>query len=136
MREPAQDYAARLGIASRVHFAGRSNQVGFWLTQMDAFLLLSKIEGLPNVLIEAQRAGVPVVATPVGGAMETFQHGKTGLALPASEDLRPVDVAARLLQLRSDPQRRVAMGIEARQWAQAQFSVSTMIERTVGTFMG
>jgi glycosyltransferase involved in cell wall biosynthesis/Flp pilus assembly protein TadD len=135
MREPAWDYAAKLGIASRVHFAGRSAFVGYWLTRMDAFLLLSKVEGLPNVLIEAQRAGVPVVATPVGGAAETFQHERTGLLLPRSEDLTPTDVAARLLVLKSDPQRRAAMGLDARRWAQARFSVGAMIERTVRAFM-
>src|SRR5262249_53095821 len=62
-RVKAMRKAEMLGIASRCLFAGRSTAVGYWLTKMDALMLLSEHEGLPNALIEAQLAGVPVIAT-------------------------------------------------------------------------
>jgi glycosyltransferase involved in cell wall biosynthesis len=51
----------------------------------DAFLLTSTIEGLPNVLIEAQAMGVPVISTDAGGARETFVNGLSGRLVDSSE---------------------------------------------------
>ena len=135
LREDCVLYAARLGLADRVVFVGCTERVGYWLDRMDAFVLLSLVEGLPNVLIEAQHAGVPVVTTDVGGAAETIDAGRTGLLLPPGEDLDPEAVAACVLRLRDEPGLRRAMSAAARDWAQRTFSVSAMMERTVRTFM-
>jgi len=123
--------AADLGIADRVLFVGRSPTVGYWLTKMDAFVLLSRFEGLPNALVEAQLAGLPVVSTPTGGAAETFLPGVTGLATETVED---VDLAAlsakvsQLLEWRSRdpelPQKIYKVGVE-------RFSMASMVENTV-----
>lgn len=134
LREACQVRARSLGIAHRVLFVGRSRRVGFWLRRMDAFLLLSLVEGLPNVLVEAQAAGLPVVTTRAGGAAETIRPGATGLLLPAGPDLDPEVVAAALAGLRADPARRAAMGEAARLWARETFSVEAMLARTVRTF--
>ena len=48
---------------------------------MDLLFLSSRVEGLPNVLIEAQALGVPVASMAVGGAVETFQDGETGILI-------------------------------------------------------
>jgi glycosyltransferase involved in cell wall biosynthesis/Flp pilus assembly protein TadD len=127
----AQQYAEVLGIASRVLFAGQSNRVGFWLRQFDAFVLLSKFEGLPNVLIEAQFAGVPVVSTPAGGASETVLQGETGLILPGGDTVDPRAVADVLMTVRSNRHLRPAFAAAAANWAQSNFSVDQMLERTV-----
>ena len=52
-----------------------------WLEAFDLFLLTSSIEGLPNVLIEAQAAGVPVLSTPAGGSEDTFSNYSSGVLL-------------------------------------------------------
>ncbi|AOB32394.1 glycosyl transferase [Bordetella sp. H567] len=70
--------AQELGVTDRLLFVGLSNHVGYWYTRMDAKVLLSRYEGLPNVLIEAQLLGVPVVSTPAGGAGECFVENVTG----------------------------------------------------------
>ncbi len=127
----AKQYAEVLGIASRVLFVGQSNSVGFWLKQFDAFLLLSRFEGLPNVLIEAQYAGVPVVSTPAGGAAETVLRGETGLILDDGDTLDPRVVADALLLLRSNKDKRSAFEVAARQWVEGNFSVDQMLESTV-----
>lgn len=135
LKEPAEAYAKRLGIGDRLLFVGRSHRVGYWLRHMDAFVLLSHVEGLPNVLVEAQRAGVPVVTTPAGGAPETLMDKQTGFLLPSAESPNPQEIASCLLALRNNPSRRATMGLQARQWAEATFSTSSMMERTVRAFM-
>lgn len=67
-----------IGLSERIHVVGQSQNIGFWLHKFDIFLLTSKIEGLPNVLIEAQILGVPVVSTDAGGAKDTIIDGLTG----------------------------------------------------------
>ncbi|GJD75695.1 glycosyltransferase [Methylobacterium goesingense] len=135
LREACEARAARLGLAGHVLFVGRSAHVGAWLARMDAFLLLSLVEGLPNVLVEAQHAGLPVVTTDAGGAAETIVPGRTGLLLPAGPDLTPEAVAETVLALRADAPRRAAMGGAARAWARETFSVAAMMERTVRSFL-
>jgi glycosyltransferase involved in cell wall biosynthesis len=83
--EGAQELARELRIADRILFTGRSNKVPFWMSKMDVLLLLSRYEGLPNVLIEAQYMGVRVVTTPAGGAPECLIEGTTGHVLECCE---------------------------------------------------
>ena len=81
----AQELANELGISDRILFTGRSTRVGFWMSKMDVLVLLSRYEGLPNVLIEAQYMGVRVVTTPAGGAAECLIDGVTGHVLECAE---------------------------------------------------
>lgn len=92
MREALEKQIASLGLSERFLLVGRTRSVGFWYDKMDVKLLLSRFEGLPNVLIEAQAAGLPVVATPTGGCSECFIEGHTGHIL--DDILRPDLVAA------------------------------------------
>ncbi len=67
--------ADRLGLAERLRFFGVSDQAEAALAAMDVLLLCSKVEGLPNVLIEAQWVGTPVVASDVGGVRGGCRRG-------------------------------------------------------------
>jgi glycosyltransferase involved in cell wall biosynthesis len=67
------------------------------MVEMDVFLLTSRIEGLPNVLIEAQALGVPVVTIPAGGAAETLDHSRTGIVLEGSESEKAAEMIVNLL---------------------------------------
>ena len=82
----AEEKAKILGISERLLFAGNSRAVRFWYDRMDVKLLSSRFEGLPNVLIEAQSRGCPVVSTPAGGAAECFAPGLTGHLLDCAEN--------------------------------------------------
>ncbi|MBC7833014.1 MAG: glycosyltransferase, partial [Hyphomicrobium sp.] len=81
----SRQLATDLGIGDQVLFVGNTVEVGYWMTQMDVLVLMSRYEGLPNVLIEAQMAGTMVVSTPAGGAAECFIEGKTGRILDEAE---------------------------------------------------
>lgn len=86
LMENARELAGRLKLADRLLFVGSSKAVGFWYDKMDVKVLMSRFEGLPNVLIEAQYLGCPVVSTPAGGAAECFDAGLTGHVLDCAED--------------------------------------------------
>jgi glycosyltransferase involved in cell wall biosynthesis len=77
----------RLGVGRRVHFAGQIAQerVGAYLAACDLFVLNSRYEGLPHVVLEAMAAGLPVVATDVGGIGEVLQPGVNGKLIQPAE---------------------------------------------------
>jgi len=71
--------AATLALDGSVHFAGYQAQTQHYLQAMDVFALTSRSEGMPLVVLEAWAAGLPVVASRVGGLPEMIQHGQNGL---------------------------------------------------------
>ncbi|HAU29564.1 MAG TPA: hypothetical protein DCW68_05570 [Rhodospirillaceae bacterium] len=77
------------GHSSRYLMPGNMKDPVPAFSAMDVFLLTSRIEGTPNVILEAQALGIPVVSTNVGGAAETFADGKTGFLVHTrkAEDL-------------------------------------------------
>ena len=77
--EPVRAYARAHGFEDRLHTPGAVQNVGDWYRAFDVLLLTSEREGLPNVNIEAQHFGVPVVTADVGGAAETILDGVTGV---------------------------------------------------------
>src|SRR4029079_11097706 len=85
MRGEMGEYADGLGIGDRVHLPGPQSNIGSWFKMMDVVLLASRHEGLPNVLLEAQSLGVPVVAPDVGGMAEVVEHGVTGWVIPDAD---------------------------------------------------
>lgn len=106
---------------------GRREDVPVLLGAADAMLLCSRVEGLPNVLVEAQALGCPVVATDAGGTRETIEPGVTGF-------LRPIgDVAGLsddLLRLLGDGAMRAAMSARARGFARDRFPLERMVRET------
>lgn len=121
--------AEELQVTERLLLVGLSNHVGYWYSQMDAKVLLSRYEGLPNVLIEAQLLGVPVVSTPAGGAGECFVEDQTGHLLGDVEhpDLHEAcdKVASIVDRVRDDP----ALKAQSRTRAQHLFSLDAMLAK-------
>lgn len=103
--------AARLGLGDRVHITGWTERVRDFLSQGDIFVLPSRSEGFPLAIVEAMLAGLPVVASRVGGVPESVQHGETGLLVPKDD---PEGLAADLQRLIDDPELRVHMGRRGR----------------------
>jgi glycosyltransferase involved in cell wall biosynthesis len=103
------------------------------LLQQSSLLVLSSIrEGLPNVVLEAMAAGLPVVATRVGGLPELVRPGRTGWLVP------PRDVpalAAAISHLLSDPETSQAFGRAGREQAVRDFSLANMVRSHEEIFM-
>ncbi|OZI19997.1 glycosyl transferase [Bordetella genomosp. 9] len=121
--------ADELGVVDRLMFVGLSNHVGYWYSRMDAKVLLSRFEGLPNVLIEAQLLGVPVVSTPAGGAGECFVENVTGHLI---EDLDHPDLNEACDKIESivDQMRgNEVLKQHSRQRARDLFSLNAMLDK-------
>ncbi len=122
--EHLRQRARELGVQERVHFAGwvDSSQVASYLSAADVFVGPSRqlpsgwqeAQGL--TFAEAMLAGVPVIATAVGGTADTVQHGRTGLLVPQRD---PAALAAALLRLHGDPALRMRLAQSARDHALA-----------------
>ncbi|MFO0874331.1 MAG: glycosyltransferase [Phycisphaerales bacterium] len=115
----------------RIHLLGRRHDVPTIMAAADVLLLCSTHEGTPNVLIEAQHLGCPVVSTDAGGAAETFEHGRTGLLCAVGD----VDALAEstLRLLRDEPLRR-AMAEAAPALARERFALDRMVETTLACY--
>ena len=110
--------AEKLGIADRVIFTGFLEDTGAILSLLDVVLLASTIpEACPRTIIEAMAAGVPVIATPLGGSKELVTP-ETGILVPAED---PDAFAAAITQLAEDNERRKRMGKACRLRAEQLF---------------
>lgn len=79
MRADMEVFIKRNHLNGRVHLPGVRSDIAMPLAAMNVFALTSEFEGTPNVILEAQWMGLPVVSTDAGGAQETFMDGETGL---------------------------------------------------------
>lgn len=123
--------AERLGVAERVVFAGYRGDVDALLRSLDVFVLPSWTEGLPLVVLEAMAAGVPVVATSVGGTPELVVDGETG----ALVEPRDVDgLAAALRELLARPDRGKELGRAGLARVRASFSEAAMTGRVLEVY--
>jgi glycosyltransferase involved in cell wall biosynthesis len=120
LRQELESQARELGIGNQVHFLGRRSDVERILAATDIFVLPSKSEGMPAVLIEAGLSGLPSVAFNVGGVGEVIEDQVTGM-LVAHEDCQ--QMRKRLAALCQDTPRRVEMGEAARRRCLDQFSM-------------
>lgn len=123
----------RLGIFGHVSFIGWREDLPTVMAGWDIFVLPSLDEGFPIAALEAMAAGLPVIASAVGGLLELVQDGETGCLVPVAA---PAELTTRLRELISDDRRREAMGIAGRQRALRDFSIARMVEQTVAVYDG
>jgi glycosyltransferase involved in cell wall biosynthesis len=121
--------AKDLGVAERILFVGHSSNVGYWMKKMDVLVLMSSFEGLPNVLIEAQYLGVPVVSTPAGGASECFIEGVTGHILTCADKTDLDEACQKVHALLGRAQDPAVFDGATRNFLETNFSVPGMLEK-------
>jgi glycosyltransferase involved in cell wall biosynthesis/4-amino-4-deoxy-L-arabinose transferase-like glycosyltransferase len=114
------------GLERRFILAGFRTDLERFLPHLDVVTLPSYTEGLPVILLEACAAGVPVVATSVGGTPEVIEEGQNGYLVPAGD---PAALALRLGDALRDEGRRAAMGQSGRQRVRSQFTFAVQGER-------
>jgi glycosyltransferase involved in cell wall biosynthesis len=116
-----QAQITRLGLIGRAHLKGRTDQLDERLAEASIFVLSSRFEGLPMVLLESMAAGLPTVAfdCPTGPA-EVVEHGGSGLLVPAQDVAALADGIRELI---AAPDRRRAMGARARHLS-GQYSIT------------
>ena len=116
--------AATLGIADRVSFLGHREDVPALLADADAFVLPSRSEAFPNGAIEAMAAGLPVVASAVGGLLDLIEPGRTGLLVPPDDPRALADAIASLVDA---PATAGALGAAARDEVSRRYSFDRMV---------
>jgi glycosyltransferase involved in cell wall biosynthesis len=115
--------AADLGLATEVHFLGSRRDVPDLLQALDIFVLPSYSEGLSLALLEAMAAGLPVIATRVGGNPELVTDGVTGLLIPPKDAEALAQALERLL---ADPSQAHTLGQNARSLVVANYSLERL----------
>jgi glycosyltransferase involved in cell wall biosynthesis len=117
--------ASDLGIFQAVRFLGRRSDIPDLLAAGDLSVLASHEEGFSNVILESMAAGLPVVATDVGGNGEAIVDGETGWLVPPKN---PSALSARIVDLLNDPPRASRWGEKGRKRVKELFTVDKMVE--------
>jgi glycosyltransferase involved in cell wall biosynthesis len=115
---------AQLGLEGKFKFLGRRSDIPEILASCDLAVLPSRAEGLPNAVLEYMAAGLPTIASRVGGMAELVQDGVTGLLVPA-EDADAL--AGALLQFLRDPERARQIANNGQRFAVENFSFERLI---------
>ena len=126
-RASVESLAHELGIQEQVDFLGNRDDVASLLATSDVFVLASRSEMLPISILEAMRAGLPVIASDVGGVGEAIAHNENGFLVPSGSVSA---LAQALTDLTNDYALRLRMGQAGRQRFTRQFLSSSMHERT------
>jgi glycosyltransferase involved in cell wall biosynthesis len=129
LRAELEALAAPLG--DRFAFLGERRDVPDLLASFEVFAFPSHFEGLCLAVIEAQAAGVPVVATPVGGIRETVVEGETGYLVPVRD---PQALAERISWCLEHPGEAKAVAAVARERVTARFAVEQMVAETLALY--
>ena len=127
LRAELEGQVAGLGLGAHVTFLGERRDVAALLAESDVFVLPSRSEACPNGILEAMAAGLPIVASRVGGIPELVVANSTGILV---EPDHPDALAAALVNVLEHPERARALGTAARVRAERYFS----FDRMVGAF--
>lgn len=131
LRQQAEQAAAACPAHIKVEFLGQRQDIPELLAQADLFVLSTNWEGFPISILEAMRAGLPVISTDVNGVREAVDDGKTGLLVaPRDGD----GLLAALEKLAFDPALLERMGQRGRARFEQFFSLDAMLRKTVSVY--
>ena len=125
-RAEVEREADKLGVASMITWAGQRSDVADIMQALDVFVLASLAETFSLVTAEAMAAGLPVVATAVGGVPECVSAGETGVLVPPADGAALADA---LIGLLCDAPLRQRLGEAARQRVRQLFSPEVQVPR-------
>lgn len=119
LRQELSAQIRRAGLSPNVHLVGWRNDVSQLLRAADCLVHAALWEGMPNVVLEAMAAGLPVIATRVEGVEELVIPGETGLIVPPKA---PADLSQAIAQVAADPELRRRFGAAGQRRARDHFS--------------
>src|SRR5207249_6151689 len=131
LQKELQAYGKHLGVQEHVHFLGFRLDARAIVGSLDVLVVPSLSEGMPLVILEAMNAGVPVVASAVGGISEQICHQREGLLIPPEDAMA---LAEALLHLLQNPTWMRQLGKAGRQRAFSQFSFTAMVQQTENVY--
>ncbi|MDD4953997.1 MAG: GT4 family glycosyltransferase PelF [Candidatus Omnitrophica bacterium] len=131
-KEEAQVLVKRLGLWHCTEFLGTQRDIPEILSHLDLLVLATTThEAFGRVIIEAQAAGVPVVATEVGGVVDIIEQGKTGLLVPPAD---PNSMAGAIIKILKDPELARVLAENAYKKVREQYNVELMVKNTLAVY--
>jgi len=129
--ENLKDLVRQHQLENHVSFFPAVNQTRQFLSMFDLFVMPSLQEGLGLSVMEAQAAGIPVIASRVGGLPSLIEHGRTGLLVePSSSD----ELAEAIIEMMNDPGKRAECARQARCFIKKEFSADQMGNETIKVY--
>lgn len=125
-RQSLEATAHQLQLGQRVHFTGHRDDARRVLAAFDTYVNCSVTEGTSLTIMEAMAAGLPVVATNVGGTPEIVLGGETGVLVTPRDSAALADA---LIRMAEQPQQARRLGAAGRRRAEETFSIDGMVER-------
>jgi len=133
LRLPLENYVKDKGLSERVTFLGNQLDVTTLLAESQIFVLLSDWEGLPISIIEAMRAGLPIIATDVGGVNELVTDGENGFLIPRDDENQSL-LIKKLKQLLTDKTLCKKMGDASERRFLRNFTFLPMYQKTLDIY--
>lgn len=130
-RGELESLSSTLGLEARVHLLGQRLDVPDVLAALDVAVLASDSEGAPLSILEYMEAGLPIVASRVGGIPGLIEDGVQGLLVPPGDELALAQALDRVL---SAPQEARRLGVAAQARWRAQFDLDAMVRRLEGLY--
>ena len=124
----------RLGVEDSVRLLGLRSDVPALMQAADGFLLTSRWEGLPMVLLEAGASGLPIVATDVGGSRDAVLDGVSGFVTPVGDPTRTARALGRIMAMSSADRR--AFGDAGRAHVRATFDIRAVADTWERLYLG
>ncbi len=131
LRKDLERDSEKLGLTNYVRFLGHQHNVAEWLSIACISVLSTHIEGFSLTVLESMAAGVPVIATDVGGNREAIQDGVTGFLTPHGDANA---ITGNILNLLNDPDLRHAIGERAKKVVQKSFTIEATARKTVDLY--
>lgn len=131
LRPGLEDHVREAKLDNCVHFAGRRSDTAELLACGDLFVFPSLAEGLPNAVLEAAAAGLPIVATAVGGIPEIIENDLNGISVPPGDSQALADASLRLLK---DRELSDQFGRAAQATVQAKFGFDKLADALTGLY--
>jgi glycosyltransferase involved in cell wall biosynthesis len=119
------------GLSERIQLLGLRNDIPDLLAASDAWVMPSRSEGLPMALLEAMLAGLPIIATDVGGICGAIVRGRSGWIVPPED---PPALAAALAEMLRDATWAARMGVAGKATAEANYGASSMVNAYLNTY--
>ncbi len=131
MEAQLKAFCDKNGLSNQVIFAGNQQNIVPFLSMMDIFALPSLAEGFPNAVLEALAAGLPTIATDVGGTSEIVLDGETGLLIKARDSDA---IATAIRRLIDDPALSARLARNGHKRVASTFSIERMVDDTEALF--
>ncbi len=129
LQKACEETITRLGLQEKIQLLGYRSDIDQLMANSHIFLLISNWEGFPLSILEAMRAKLPVIASSVGGVVETIRNGENGYLVKNKNEL-----TQRLKELITDSKKRTQFGEQARQDYLNNFTLEIQLKKTFAVY--